>query len=63
MASLLAWQGCDIVPDRRQVEISRFHILGQDFGAIGFPFHEQPGAVGVSDSELEGEVNRPNPGT
>ena len=56
-----AAEGCDIVPDRRQVEMAFCHTRGQDFGAIGFPFHVADGAVGGSKGEPEAELESPNP--
>jgi hypothetical protein len=44
-----AREGANIVPDRRIVQTSLFHILCQDFGAIDFPFHVTNGAVGISE--------------
>ena len=39
-----------------------FHTPGQDIGAIGFPLHVTDGRVGISEGELEPELDPSNPG-
>ena len=54
-----ALESCEIVPDRRHVEMAFFHAAGQDFGAIGFPLNVSDGA-GVGHGESEAEVEAGN---
>lgn len=54
-SKLLAWEGGEVVPDRRLIQGRIRHARAKERGGIGFPFAVSDGAVGVAEGQSEAE--------
>jgi len=56
-------EGGEVVPDRRRVQMARFHKRDQARGGKGLPLHDTDSAVPGAEDETEAEFESGKPGT
>lgn len=59
----LAVKGCEIVPDRSEIQPLVCHPRHEDARGVGIPLDEEATVIVVSEGQLETELEPANPGT